>query len=122
MRVCGMVWVLGAKAGAGWQGPELLVDMQEYDYSLDMWSLGSMFAGEVCEVYAVSCMPLVPGMAPLLCLLSCLLHAHPYARRHQLESRCDNRRARVLMHAVSAHANAAGCCSGGVGCGGVGCG
>ena len=23
-----------------WQGPELLVDMQDYDYSLDMWSLG----------------------------------------------------------------------------------
>ena len=45
MPVCGMVWVLGAKARAGLQGPELLVDMQEYDYSLDMWSLGSMFAG-----------------------------------------------------------------------------
>lgn len=36
----------------GWrvrQGPELLVDMQEYDYSLDMWSLGSMFAGHVWQ-------------------------------------------------------------------------
>ena len=29
------------------KGPELLVDMQEYDYSLDMWSLGSMFAGMI---------------------------------------------------------------------------
>lgn len=29
------------------KGPELLVDMQEYDYSLDMWSLGCMFAGMV---------------------------------------------------------------------------
>jgi serine/threonine protein kinase len=27
------------------KGPELLVDFQEYDYSLDMWSLGCMFAG-----------------------------------------------------------------------------
>jgi len=27
------------------KGPELLVDMQDYDYSLDMWSLGCMFAG-----------------------------------------------------------------------------
>eukprot|EP00960_Hanusia_phi_P043806 756268-Hanusia_phi.AAC.1 len=27
------------------KGPELLVEMQEYDYSLDMWSLGCMFAG-----------------------------------------------------------------------------
>ncbi|CAG8709225.1 5578_t:CDS:2 [Racocetra persica] len=26
------------------KGPELLVDFQEYDYSLDMWSLGCMFA------------------------------------------------------------------------------
>merc|ERR1712193_216276 len=25
------------------KGPELLVDFQEYDYSLDMWSLGAMF-------------------------------------------------------------------------------
>ena len=27
------------------KGPELLVDFQYYDYSLDMWSLGCMFAG-----------------------------------------------------------------------------
>eukprot|EP00824_Muranothrix_gubernata_P012587 TRINITY_DN26675_c0_g1_i1.p2 TRINITY_DN26675_c0_g1~~TRINITY_DN26675_c0_g1_i1.p2 ORF type:complete len:338 (-),score=65.12 TRINITY_DN26675_c0_g1_i1:60-1043(-) len=27
------------------KGPELLVDQQDYDYSLDMWSLGCMFAG-----------------------------------------------------------------------------
>lgn len=30
------------------KGPELLVDFQSYDYSLDMWSLGCMFAGMVC--------------------------------------------------------------------------
>lgn len=29
------------------KGPELLVDFQEYDYSLDMWSLGCMLAGMV---------------------------------------------------------------------------
>lgn len=29
------------------KGPELLVDLQDYDYSLDMWSLGCMFAGMV---------------------------------------------------------------------------
>lgn len=29
------------------KGPELLVDMQMYDYSLDMWSLGCMFAGMI---------------------------------------------------------------------------
>lgn len=28
-----------------YKGPELLVDMQDYDYSLDMWSLGCLFAG-----------------------------------------------------------------------------
>lgn len=27
------------------KGPELLVDMRDYDYSLDLWSLGCMFAG-----------------------------------------------------------------------------
>jgi casein kinase II subunit alpha len=29
------------------KGPELLVDFQEYDYSLDMWSLGCVFAGMI---------------------------------------------------------------------------
>jgi casein kinase II subunit alpha len=28
-----------------YKGPELLVDYRAYDYSLDMWSLGCMFAG-----------------------------------------------------------------------------
>ncbi|MBA0772070.1 hypothetical protein Gotri_007508 [Gossypium trilobum] len=29
------------------KGPELLIDLQDYDYSLDMWSLGCMFAGMI---------------------------------------------------------------------------
>ncbi|CAN1193102.1 Casein kinase II subunit alpha-1, partial [Linum perenne] len=29
------------------KGPELLVDLQNYDYSLDMWSVGCMFAGMI---------------------------------------------------------------------------
>jgi len=29
------------------KGPELLVDFQKYDYSLDMWSLGCMFASMI---------------------------------------------------------------------------
>ncbi len=29
------------------KGPELLVDFQEYDYALDLWSLGCMFAGKL---------------------------------------------------------------------------
>lgn len=29
------------------KGPELLVDFQEYDYSLDMWSLGATFASMI---------------------------------------------------------------------------
>ena len=33
------------------KGPELLVDLQDYDYSLDMWSLGCMFAGMVSTEY-----------------------------------------------------------------------
>eukprot|EP00968_Pinguiococcus_pyrenoidosus_P013801 scaffold1247_cov251-Pinguiococcus_pyrenoidosus.AAC.37 len=31
------------------KGPELLVDFREYDYSLDMWSLGCMLAGKLCN-------------------------------------------------------------------------
>ncbi|KAG5401355.1 hypothetical protein IGI04_015962 [Brassica rapa subsp. trilocularis] len=29
------------------KGPELLVDLMDYDYSLDLWSLGCMFAGMI---------------------------------------------------------------------------
>jgi len=29
------------------KGPEILVDFHEYDYSLDMWSYGSMLASMV---------------------------------------------------------------------------
>ncbi|MBA0608369.1 hypothetical protein Godav_020600 [Gossypium davidsonii] len=32
------------------KGPELLVDLQDYDYSLDLWSLGCMFAGMGCAI------------------------------------------------------------------------
>ena len=32
------------------KGPELLVDFQLYDYSLDLWSLGCMFASMVCSI------------------------------------------------------------------------
>eukprot|EP01120_Amphizonella_sp_Union-15-10_P004972 TRINITY_DN1571_c0_g3_i1.p1 TRINITY_DN1571_c0_g3~~TRINITY_DN1571_c0_g3_i1.p1 ORF type:complete len:347 (+),score=48.68 TRINITY_DN1571_c0_g3_i1:84-1124(+) len=31
------------------KGPELLVDMQDYDYSLDLWSLGCMFGGLIFQ-------------------------------------------------------------------------
>ena len=39
------------------KGPELLVDYQEYDYSLDMWSFGCMLASMVstCKVIFFSC-------------------------------------------------------------------
>ena len=42
------------------KGPELLVDMQDYDYSLDMWSLGCMFAGMVRARLAVVALLSVP--------------------------------------------------------------
>ena len=31
------------------KGPELLVDYQKYDYSLDIWSLGCLFGSMVCS-------------------------------------------------------------------------
>lgn len=33
------------------KGPELLVNMRDYDYSLDMWSAGCMFAGMIYIVH-----------------------------------------------------------------------
>ena len=39
------------------KGPELLVDLQDYDYSLDMWSLGCMFAGMVIIVISTDLQP-----------------------------------------------------------------
>jgi serine/threonine protein kinase len=35
-----------------YKGPELLVDHQEYDYSLDLWSFGCMMAGMVSACLA----------------------------------------------------------------------
>ncbi|KAK3020802.1 hypothetical protein RJ639_047674 [Escallonia herrerae] len=35
------------EASRYFKGPELLVDLQDYDYSLDLWSLGCMFAGMI---------------------------------------------------------------------------
>jgi casein kinase II subunit alpha len=32
------------------KGPELLVDLQDYDYALDLWSLGAMLAGLIFRV------------------------------------------------------------------------
>ena len=37
------------------KGPELLVNMRDYDYSLDMWSLGCMVAG-IVSVWLSPCM------------------------------------------------------------------
>ena len=47
------------------KGPELLVDLQDYDYSLDMWSLGCMFAGMVG-----------PTARPLLLCMQCCTVQH----------------------------------------------
>lgn len=33
-----------------YKGPELLVDLQQYDYSLDMWSLGAMLAAMIFKI------------------------------------------------------------------------
>jgi casein kinase II subunit alpha len=37
------------------KGPELLVDFQEYDYSLDLWSFGCMFASMVSSQCFLLC-------------------------------------------------------------------
>jgi casein kinase II subunit alpha len=37
-------------ASRPYKGPELLTGMRDYDYSLDMWSLGCMFAGMIFQI------------------------------------------------------------------------
>ena len=37
------------------KGPELLVDFQEYDYSLDLWSVGCMLAAIVRRLSFMHC-------------------------------------------------------------------
>lgn len=49
------------------KGPELLVDYQEYDYSLDMWSFGCMLASMVS--YQFPPLFLLPYLSPLFFLL-----------------------------------------------------
>ena len=51
------------------KGPELLVDLQDYDYALDMWSLGCMFAGVLsllrlggATVGLLFCVSTLPGV------------------------------------------------------------
>ena len=72
------------------KGPELLVDLQDYDYSLDLWSLGCMVAGEqaqaqacvcvcvcVCVCFAVYCV----RARRLVCVFCCVLCEGAAARR-----------------------------------------
>uniref|UniRef100_A0A0A9XX56 non-specific serine/threonine protein kinase n=1 Tax=Lygus hesperus TaxID=30085 RepID=A0A0A9XX56_LYGHE len=33
------------------KGPELLLNMRVYDYSLDLWSFGCMFAGMIFKIH-----------------------------------------------------------------------
>jgi serine/threonine protein kinase len=42
------------------KGPELLVDMQDYDYSLDLWSFGCMFAGLVSLTFSSTTLVIFP--------------------------------------------------------------
>ena len=54
------------------KGPELLVGIQDYDYSLDMWSVGCMLAGMVPPF--PSSLPLVPFL-----ILHCqIFHHEPF--------------------------------------------
>lgn len=48
-----------------WKGPELLVDLLMYDYSLDMWSFGCMLAGIVCPSATPAPNPLPPYSPPV---------------------------------------------------------
>ncbi|CAI0430406.1 unnamed protein product [Linum tenue] len=62
------------------KGPELLVDLQDYDYSLDMWSLGCMFAGMVRN-YTLS----RPSCLLIYCPLCCFPKDLPMSTDNDLQ-------------------------------------
>lgn len=53
------------------KGPELLVDLQDYDYSLDMWSLGCMFAGMVCILSLAEFLSSTMSQCSICCKIAC---------------------------------------------------
>ena len=72
------------------KGPELLVDLQDYDYSLDLWSLGCMFAGKPLLLIFMMPLPMAcyqqvtatfVGSALVIAMLCAhTLHQRPSAR------------------------------------------
>ena len=59
------------------KGPELLVDLQDYDYALDMWSLGCMFAGNLSCLVTPVPVTYPAWFQQCACNLSCLVSAVP---------------------------------------------
>lgn len=47
LSLCVVLFGIGFGEFSCAQGPELLINLRDYDYSLDMWSLGCMFAGMI---------------------------------------------------------------------------
>ncbi|KAL8522967.1 hypothetical protein ACS0TY_013067 [Phlomoides rotata] len=43
--ISGLIGLVILSFSRYFKGPELFVDLQDYDYSLDLWSLGCIFAG-----------------------------------------------------------------------------
>ena len=85
------------------KGPELLVDLQDYDYSLDLWSFGCMFAGQAlqCIPLAVAvylsarCQPAVRLPQFRGCRLS-IMAEYVWKNRHGNMNRLETARARLL--------------------------
>ena len=75
------------------KGPELLVDLQDYDYALDLWSLGCMFAGKHCFPlvfhFAPKVEPICGGGVQALVDSSCSLgHTSTDLQRRQQAEHC----------------------------------
>lgn len=72
------------------KGPELLVDLRDYDYSLDMWSLGCMFAAMVTSPVQLARVATVcesalstdPAMPPPLFCSSQIFKKEPFFHGH----------------------------------------
>ena len=70
------------------KGPELLVDLQDYDYSLDLWSLGCMFAGKWWRISArLHCQYIVLYFEwcysmTVLCCLGMIFRKEPFFYGH----------------------------------------
>lgn len=64
------------------KGPELLVDLQDYDYALDLWSLGCMFAGKLSAEHCGLHLAVVEDIAATKICVGMIFRKEPFFYGH----------------------------------------